>query len=285
VSFRTGSACLLSTMKGDCQDNDEVAVDEREQLNSHGRKACSFAKDRWGEVAMITSDPLGAVERAAIAEEIAGAARHDLRNRLASIGGAAFYLRRRVATTPLWASDPRIERFFEVIDEEVATSTSLLADHMVLKHLFARRTTRIDAAACVRAAVACARLAPDAEVRVEVEAGAGEVHADETELALAIRCLIENAVEATSAGGVVRVHGGRDSAAFTAEISNAGSSLGHCPEETALRPFFTTKAGHAGLGLNIAQRIARRYRGNLTICSEPAGTRVKLVIPRADKAA
>jgi signal transduction histidine kinase len=233
---------------------------------------------------MITRDPLGAVERAAIAEEVAGAARHDLRNRLASIGGAAFYLRRRVATTELWDSDPRVERFFAVIDEEIAMSTALLGERMALTHLFARRTARVDAAACVRTAVACARLAPDADVRIDVETRAGDVHADEAELALAVRCLIENAVEATPAGGVVWVHSGPDSAAvFATEVRNTGSELGHRPEETALVPFFTTKAGHAGLGLNIAQRIARRYRGSLTICPEAAGTRVKIMIPRADR--
>jgi signal transduction histidine kinase len=232
---------------------------------------------------MITMDPLGAVERVAIAEEVAGAARHDLRGRLASIGGAAFYLRRKVAATELWGTDPRVERFFAVIDEEIATSTALLGERMALAHLFARRAARVDAAACVRAAVACARLAPDTDVRVEVETDTGEVHADETELTLALRCLIENAVEATPRGGVVWVHGGRGSAVFTAEISNAGGGLGQRPEETALVPFFTTKAGHAGLGLNIAQRIARRYRGSLLISSESAGTRVKLVIPRADR--
>jgi CheY-like chemotaxis protein len=45
--------------------------------------------------------------------------RHFVRNRLAAIRNAAFYLQRRVEGTPLWEGDPRVPRFFALIVDEL----------------------------------------------------------------------------------------------------------------------------------------------------------------------
>ena len=74
----------------------------------------------------VASDPLGGLERASVAEEVASVLRHDLRNNLASIRNAAFYLRRRTKDTELWRSDPRMAQFFGLIDDTVLVSTGLL---------------------------------------------------------------------------------------------------------------------------------------------------------------
>src|SRR6476646_3505069 len=76
----------------------------------------------------VPSDPLGGLERASVAEEVASLLRHDLRNHLASIRNAAFYLRRRTKDTEVWRSDPRMAQFFSLIDDTVLTSTGLLED-------------------------------------------------------------------------------------------------------------------------------------------------------------
>jgi signal transduction histidine kinase len=50
-------------------------------------------------------------------------------------------------------------------------------------------------------------------------------------------------------------------------------------QRRAGEPFFTTKDGHAGVGLTIAQLIWRRHRGAFSIESSPGGgTRVRLSI-------
>lgn len=46
--------------------------------------------------------------------------RHFVRNRLAAIRNAAFYLQRRVECTALWQDDPRVARFFALIVDELA---------------------------------------------------------------------------------------------------------------------------------------------------------------------
>ena len=45
--------------------------------------------------------------------------RHFVRNRLAAVRNAAFYLQRRTETTALWHEDPRVAKFFALIVHEL----------------------------------------------------------------------------------------------------------------------------------------------------------------------
>ncbi len=52
--------------------------------------------------------------------------------------------------------------------------------------------------------------------------------------------------------------------------------------ERAVEPFFSTKAGHLGVGLSIANGIWRRHRGTLSVRSQPGeGTTVRLCVEPA----
>jgi CheY-like chemotaxis protein len=53
--------------------------------------------------------------------------RHFVRNRLAAIRNAAFYLQRRTEPTPLWREDPRVPRFFALIMDELAQIETTLS--------------------------------------------------------------------------------------------------------------------------------------------------------------
>jgi signal transduction histidine kinase len=62
------------------------------------------------------------------------------------------------------------------------------------------------------------------------------------------------------------------------------TARGMAPEvlERAVEPFFSTKAGHLGVGLSIANGIWRRHRGTLSVRSQPGeGTSVRLCVEPA----
>jgi signal transduction histidine kinase len=229
---------------------------------------------------MTERDPLARVEQAAIAEEVASLLRHDLRNRLVVLSGAASYLRRKVAGTPLWGADARVPRFFEVIDEEIEASSSLVAERLTVDRFFARTVGRVDATEPIRRAVACARIAPARLrcVEIDLPGDAIPIEADAMEVSLAVRCLVENAAEAAE-GGAIRVRGLVDGAELTIEVSDAGPGIPEEQVEAVMSPFFTTKEGHVGLGLCIAQHVARRLHGRLAIQPGAVGARVTLALP------
>jgi signal transduction histidine kinase len=63
------------------------------------------------------------------------------------------------------------------------------------------------------------------------------------------------------------------------EVSDSGCGMSPEILKRASEPFFTTKSGHDGVGLTIAQAIWRRHRGAVSIESTPGqGTTIRLAV-------
>jgi signal transduction histidine kinase len=209
--------------------------------------------------------------------------RHAVRNKLATARNAATYIHRRLSKTESWQSDPRIQTFHGFIETELDAAGELLDPKGALAHIFTRHAERVPASGCIREAVAHARVGADAARAVRVETpDDAEVNVDPRELALAVRCLVENALEATGGRGPVSVRGNGDADRFVIEVADDGPGIEESRREDAMRAFFTTKPGHAGVGLAIARRIARRYDGGLALGTSPSGGLVaRLELPTA----
>jgi C4-dicarboxylate-specific signal transduction histidine kinase len=143
----------------------------------------------------------------------------------------------------------------------------------------------MDAGRCVAEAVAVVRAGRPLAV-VDVDAARCEVTADPDELSLAVRCLVENALEAASGrhdARPVRIRTRAEAKRCVIDVLDAGPGMSPERLADAQRAFFTTKDGHAGLGLNIAARVAGRYGGALEISANvDGGVRATLLLPRAD---
>lgn len=161
-------------------------------------------------------------------------------------------------------------------------------------------------------AVPLARLLTDILPAIEAEAGAGVITAldltrgadtvrlDPGRLAQAVLALVANAREAMPDGGTLTVAtfpwhademgspplGGRDPESYViVAVTDTGEGMDESTRRSALDPFFTTRVGHAGLGLPTVEGIVREAGGWISIESSPgAGTRVALALPRAGSA-
>lgn len=224
----------------------------------------------------LSFDPLGAVELVAIADEATSSLRHELRNKLASVRSAEFYIRRRLKSSEVWQADPRLEELSGIIQEEMRVANELLDQRQRMQNLFTSSPARIDAAECVRRAVACTRRSPDCRVEIELDAQPGYVSADPSELSLAVRCLLENAVEALGTTGCVRARAWPEARRYAILVEDAGAGILEAQRAAVLEPFYSTKPGRAGLGLSIARRVAERYAGSVRFRDAAVGTAVAL---------
>jgi signal transduction histidine kinase len=223
-------------------------------------------------------DPLRPVELTAMAEELASILRHDLRGKLSTLRNALYFLRRKLEQTAPATADPRVGEFFDLCERTLEEASELVGQRMNLDRLFAPGPERVLVMEAARAAREAARLPPGVTVEVEGDDSAVAA-ADPRELALAVRCLVENAAEA--AGGVVRLEVRRSSAGVEVRVSDQGPGLSEEARAMAREPLRTTKPGHVGLGLNIADRIVRRYGGALAFPTGGSGTTVALSLPAA----
>jgi signal transduction histidine kinase len=109
------------------------------------------------------------------------------------------------------------------------------------------------------------------------------IEGDRFALGRVYRNLITNAIQATPAGGVIRVTTARDADRIEVRVSDTGSGIP--PERLAaiFEEFVTTKRRGLGLGLAISKRIVEQLDGTIDVQSEVGrGTAFTLRFPASD---
>ena len=96
--------------------------------------------------------------------------------------------------------------------------------------------------------------------------------------------IIDNAIDAMSGKGELRVRTYRDDGCAVVEIGDNGPGISPEIESHIFEPFFTTKGvgEGTGLGLDTVQRIVRKHRGNIQLNSQPGDTRFQIWLPLAE---
>lgn len=96
--------------------------------------------------------------------------------------------------------------------------------------------------------------------------------------------LIDNAIDAMSGKGELRVRTYRDDSCVVVEIGDNGPGIPKEVKAHIFEPFFTTKGvgQGTGLGLDTVQRIVRKHRGSIQVSSEPGNTRFQVWLPLAE---
>ena len=94
--------------------------------------------------------------------------------------------------------------------------------------------------------------------------------------------LLENAMQATPAGGKICLTGKRSGDLLALGVRDSGPGISRETQARIFEPFFTTKGQGTGLGLAIALGVARAHGGSIELISEPgAGAEFVLTLPVA----
>jgi len=95
--------------------------------------------------------------------------------------------------------------------------------------------------------------------------------------------IIDNAIDAMHGKGELRVRTYREDTCVVVEIGDNGPGISREVQPHIFEPFFTTKGvgEGTGLGLDTAQRIVKKHRGNIQVTSKPGDTRFQVWLPLA----
>jgi signal transduction histidine kinase len=106
------------------------------------------------------------------------------------------------------------------------------------------------------------------------------ITADPTELEQIFTNLFLNAMDAMNRGGRLSIEVTERDGRVIVRVSDSGSGIAENVLSSIFEPFFSTKSRGTGMGLPVAQRIARMYEGNMEVeYSSPEGTTFRLEFP------
>jgi signal transduction histidine kinase len=99
--------------------------------------------------------------------------------------------------------------------------------------------------------------------------------------------IIDNAIDAMHGEGKLKIRTYRDDDCVVVAITDNGPGIPADVQTHIFEPFFTTKGvgQGTGLGLDTAQRIVKKHRGNIQVNSVPGQTRFEVWLPLAEASA
>jgi two-component system nitrogen regulation sensor histidine kinase GlnL len=219
----------------------------------------------------------------ALAAALKGLA-HELRNPLAGLKGAAQLLARRAEVR----LDNEAEReLIALLDSEVERLTTLL--DRLLHPAPARAHAPLNIHAVLERVLKLAEADAGWAVRLvrDYDPSLPELPGDADRLAQAVWNLVRNAIEAGAANVTLRTrveHGLRIGEAAPAlalrlEVTDDGRGVPETLAEQIFLPLVSGRAEGTGLGLALAQQVAREHRGSLAYRSRPGHTVFTLLLP------
>ena len=111
-----------------------------------------------------------------------------------------------------------------------------------------------------------------------------EVAGDAGRLQQVLMNLALNALDATPAGGRVRIAAEADESGLVLSVDDSGPGVSPESAERLFEPFFTTKPQGSGLGLPIVHAIVTQHGGEISVEKSPlGGARFAVRLPAAHR--
>jgi two-component system nitrogen regulation sensor histidine kinase GlnL len=209
---------------------------------------------------------------------------HELRNPLAGLKGAAQLLARRIDHD---AGNGDARELVAMIGSEVERLTALV-DHL-LTPAPPRPHAPLNIHAVLERVLRLAESEAGWAVRLvrDYDPSLPEFDGDADRLVQAVWNLVRNAIEAgathvtlrTRAEHAVRIADVVHPIALRLEISDDGRGVPEALAEQLFLPLVSGRAEGSGLGLALAQQVAREHRGSLVYRSRPGHTVFTLLLP------
>ena len=216
-----------------------------------------------------------AEERERALRQVAAKVAHELKNPLAAIQGLVQLLEKS-------APDEKTRERLAVIASESSRMGVLVRDYLSLNRpLEDLCPQQVDLGAMVREVQSV--LSAEAEkAGVKLSAsGDAQLSADPRRLKEALLNLVANAVQATPAGGEVRVEVAETPEHTHVHVSDSGRGMTAEQVARVGTPFFTTRSQGTGLGVLLARAVAEQHGGGLKYESEPGrGTKATFSLRR-----
>jgi len=212
-------------------------------------------------------------ERMATFGQLVASIGHELRNPLGVAETSVFLLEKRVG------GDPNAKKHLQRIGEQIGVANGIIG---ALLDLVRDRPMDPQPLALSEVVASAVDLVQRPEgISLEIRGLDGlRVLGDAAQLRQVFVNLVQNAVEACGATGVVAVEGKPVNGALEISVEDTGHGLDPSVKARLFEPLVTTKSNGVGLGLALVRRIVERHRGTIGFVTPPhGGARFILSLP------
>jgi PAS domain S-box-containing protein len=264
-----GEARVIRDENGQAQFIQGVAFDITEIKEAEERM-------REAQETLVRTEKLAAIGR------LAASVGHELRNPLAAIRNAWFYLEKRLHSSGVGATDPRVAQFSRVIQTEIERSAKIIGELLDFSRERPLHRAPAPAPELVESALGVV-IKPAETIRISADVPddlpVPNVDADQVRQVLIN--LVQNAAEAVDpVNGTISVTAREVDGQLSIQVKDNGKGMSPEVQARIFEPLYTTKLRGTGLGLAIVDGIIKRHGGVITVSSEIGwGTTFSILLP------
>jgi signal transduction histidine kinase len=219
-------------------------------------------------------------ERLAVLGHFAGSISHEIRNPLAVIDTAAYFVKLKLA-----GRDEKLDQHLGRIQSNVKKITDIIESLLNLTRMEKPRTKPQALAELIEETLGSCKIPESVAVVKKIPADAVRVEVDVEQIRMAVKNLVNNAVQAMDGEGTLTltgrvVNGDR----VELLVSDTGPGIPAEQLESVFEPLFTTKAQGIGFGLSITKMIIEKHGGTIRADAAPDdGAAFTLTLPLAER--
>ncbi|MFQ5951820.1 MAG: ATP-binding protein [Candidatus Omnitrophota bacterium] len=236
-------------------------------------------RERTDELLSI-SKKLHRSERLAFLGKLAGSVTHELRNPLAVLKNAAYYLDKRLKGK----KDEKVLKYVDILKKEISIVDAIIDDIMGFAKTRVPRIESVAVREIIENAVSMLNIPELVKVKKDYEK-LPKIKCDSNQVLHAIVNIANNAIIAMNGNGTLtfRAKKGKDFACI--EIEDTGPGIFPEQRDLIFEPLYSSKPKGIGLGLPIAKMMIENQEGTIEFTSELGeGTVFKICLPLKRKA-
>lgn len=221
-------------------------------------------------------------EKLAAVGQISANIAHELRNPLAAVKQAGYYLNQLYLRGQLDAHNPKVVEHLRLIESEIDDTERVIQDLLEATRLQPYRPELFEIEALILEVAERTAVTDKLQLLLNIEPRSRWVWADPLQLRQVLTNLFSNAMQAcaTHDSLTVRVNTKQSEREYHIEIQDTGPGVAAEVIDKVFEPLYTTKSRGTGLGLSICKQIIENHGGTISLWSELGqGTTVRIQLP------
>ena len=214
-------------------------------------------------------------EKLAVLGQLAGGVGHELRNPLAVINNAVYYLK---LVQP--DADEKVRKYHGVIEHEVRNAEKIITDLLDFARVRSADREPLDVPSLVQRVLE--RFPPPESLKtiLEIPADLPQLYVDVRQMEQVLGNLVVNACQAMAEGGTLTISARLEKDLVAIAVKDTGTGITPGNMKKLFEPLFTTKPKGIGLGLAVSRKLVEANSGRIEAQSEAGqGSTFTLYLP------